>query len=91
MNRILLTLLALLAGLVATGSPVQARAWGGREAEVGAVEVPAGGERVSVQRPALSAPSAGRSRGGQQRAGERPLYQTVHIAVVRIGPDRARE
>lgn len=92
MNRLLLTVLALLTGLVTQVSPVQARMNTGGEIEIGAFEQarlnkPAAGATAAVDTPTTR--QERREREAQrQRSVLRPR---VYIPTVLFGPDRAYE
>lgn len=89
MNRLLLTLLALLTGFAAQVSPAQAAVRGAGEAEVASVQ--------AVRAVRLARQVAVRAVG-QSVAADAQLFGTVPLATlnvaapaVRIGIDRARE
>ena len=89
MTRLLLTLLALLTGLVAQIAPVQARIGGAAGAEV-AVQLPSDSQRAPIVSQTASRPV---SRDLWELApGQRFTPQrTVPSATVLTGIDRARE
>jgi hypothetical protein len=91
MNRLLLTLLALLTGLVTQAAPAQAALRSPGETEIGAVAVSGGTVRLTavVARAHVGAPLIAASWIGgppvHATTGAPPL-ETVHIGI-----DRARE
>jgi hypothetical protein len=91
MTRLLLTLLALLTGLVAHTAPAQARMCLGSKAEVGAVEAPRSGTRVVVRDASIGAPAAQRETGDCSRECAWPPEQIVYLPTVHLGVDRALE
>ena len=89
MLRKLLACLALLTGLAAAGTPVQAEV-----AAAVASRVEASAFEGAAARGQAVAPSARRVVGGKfpAAAGARPLLRTVlRVPVVQLGSDRARE
>lgn len=89
MNRLLLTLLALLTGFAAQVSPAQAAGRAGGEAEVASIQ--------AVRAVHLAQQVAVRA-AGQDVADDTPLRETAPLAsldvtapAVRIGIDRAHE
>lgn len=91
MNRFLLSLLALLTGLVAQVSPVQAAVHGAGEAEVGAFQLAHGATRLA--RKVIASAAKGRIAQGYARSSEAQPLPHLRIASigVRIGIDRARQ
>jgi hypothetical protein len=89
MTRILLTLLALLTGLVAQTAPAQARMCLGREAEVGVVEAPRSGVRIVIRGSSIGAPAARRETGYHARSCVKPLRTIVYLPTVQLGSDRS--
>ena len=91
MNRFLLTMLALLTGLVAQVSPAQAALRAGNEAEVGSVQAVRGAVRLARQ---IAVRAAGESSvpAFAKRSEAAPLarFGLAQVAV-RIGIDRARQ
>ena len=89
MTRLLLTLLALLTGLVAQTAPAAARACGAAGAEV-TIQLPGSSKRAAEVSQAASRPANLVSRQLREASPAR----TQHIApvpAVLIGIDRARE
>jgi hypothetical protein len=89
MNRLLLTLLALLTGFAAQVSPAQATVRGGGEAEIASVQAVRAvrlGQQVAVR-------AAGQSVMDDAQLGETAAMARLDLTVlaVRIGIDRARE
>lgn len=91
MNRILLAILALLTGLAAQVSPVQARMGGGSETEIGAVEGVRSASRSTAPTQSISAPAVRQERREQEATRVRPMRSRVFIPSVLFGPDRALE
>lgn len=93
MNRIILALLALFAGLVSEVVPAQARMAGLGDAEIGAVEYVRGGTRQAADQIAgVQAAPAPRSKGQGDVRGPRPQPRPpVYIPTVQFGADRAYE
>lgn len=93
MTRFLLTLLALLTGLAAQGTPAHARMSGVNDTEIGAVECARGGVRtVAGQASAIDAPVTQRERRDREAARVRPAARSrVYIPSVQFGADRAFE
>ncbi len=91
MNRFILALLALLAGLVAPVAPANARMNGNGSTEIGTVE------RIGTAVRACSAPVASAEQPAcrvarrDRRADRRPVRSRVFIPSVLFGPDRALE
>jgi hypothetical protein len=93
MNRIILALLALFAGLVTEVAPAQARMSGMNEAEIGAVEyVRSGIRQIAEQVAGVRAAPVQRSKGVAGDKGIRPQPRPpVYIPAVQFGADRAYE
>ena len=92
MNRILLALLAILAGLVTQVSPAQARLCVVSETEIGATEASRGGTRSSPCQSALIvAPATRQERSERGSSRARPARLQVYIPSVLFGADRAFE
>ncbi len=91
MTRFLLTFLALLTGLAATGTPAAARMRLGDGAEIGAVAglVEAGCQAECAQGVAL--PVAQITRLLLQAGNPRAAYAAALVPAVLTGIDRARE
>jgi hypothetical protein len=89
MTRLLLTLLALLTGLVAQTAPAHARVCLGSEAEVGAVEVPQSGVRIVISGSSIGAPAARRQTGFRGQNCVKPPRTIVYIPTVQLGSDRS--
>lgn len=91
MNRFLLTMLALLTGLVAQVSPAQAALRSAGEAEVGSVQTVRSAVRLARQ---VAVRAAGESSvpalAERHDAAPLPRFGLAHNAV-RIGIDRARQ
>jgi len=90
MNRILLALLALFAGIATQVSPAEARVRG--ETEIGSVmaqrsatRAAASAEAPAVFQPRPSLPLRHRAQPAQAD------YAQPQVPTVRLGPDRARE
>ena len=90
-TRLLLTLLALLTGLVAQTTPAQARACELSGAQVGAVEVPDVVARSTAQGQQTSGPRARFSVPGAERGCRKPPRPPVFLPTIQFGPDRALE
>lgn len=91
MNRILLALLALFAGLAAQAAPAQARIGGG-DTEIGSVESTRGSARgQAAQSASVDAPAARHDRRERDGARVRTSRPTVYIPSVLFGADRAFE
>lgn len=91
MNRFLLTMLALLTGLVAQVSPAQAALQAGGEAEVGSVQTVRSAVRLTRQGPVRV---SGKTEGATlaERHSVQPLPRLVIGTIaVRIGIDRAHQ
>ena len=92
MNRLLLAILALFAGLAAQAVPAAARVCSGSETEIGAAQ----GVRSSV-RPAnnpasrIEAPAPRRDRAGRSTVKVRAGSLPVLFPPIYFGADRARE
>ena len=92
MNRFLLALLALLAGLVTQVSPAQARLCLASETEIGATEAGRGGTRSTpCQSAAIAAPATRQERGERESSRARLPRPQVYIPSVLFGADRAYE
>jgi hypothetical protein len=92
MIRLLLTLLALLTGLVAQTAPAQARMCGVSETEIGAVEGARSGSRTAAgQSSAIDAPVARQERRDREFARVRPASIRIYVPTVQLGIDRAHE
>jgi hypothetical protein len=92
MNRLLLALLALLAGLFTQVSPVQARLCGARDTEIGAVEAARGAVRSApCQSVMIVAPVARQEYRETAISHVRPAYPSAIIPSVLFGADRAYE
>lgn len=90
MNRILLALLALFAGIATQVSPAEARVRG--ETEIGSVMAQRSATRAaaSAQAPVPFQPKT--SLTPCDRVHSVPAhYARPHVPTVRLGPDRARE
>ncbi|WP_100865603.1 hypothetical protein [Novosphingobium kunmingense] len=92
MNRIVLALLALFAGIVAQAAPTQARMSGNGNTEINALE------RIeSAARPCAASPSVADQGGCRVSRRERTVSKPrgvrtrVYIPSVLFGPDRALE
>ena len=92
MNRLLLALLAVLAGLVTQVSPAQARLCGARDTEIGALEAGAGSAHsVSCQAAVAAAPVATHKRREVDASPVRPAHPRVITPSVLFSADRAYE
>lgn len=92
MNRLLLTLLALLTGLAAQIAPAEARMSGVGQTEIGAVEAARSGARAAPGQPsAIDAPVTQRERRERESTRVRPVRSKVYIPSVQYGVDRALE
>ena len=92
MNRLLLTLLALLAGLFTQVSPAQARLCGASDIEIGAVESGRAGARSAPCQSAVTdAPAARQEQRGRESSRVRTARPRVYIPSVLFGADRAYE
>ena len=89
MTRLLLTLLALLTGLVAQTAPAQARVGGAAGAEV-TIQLPGSSKRAAIVSHATSRPAAAKNWNLRQSSVFTP-QQTGQTPTVLIGIDRARE
>lgn len=89
--RLLLTLLALLAGFAAPFAPAQARGRAGVDTEIGAIAT----EGVDQRRAVSALPSRNRTHYRDWRADERPSPRIAQpaalVPTVLPGIDRARE
>jgi hypothetical protein len=89
MNRLLLTLLALLTGFAAQVSPAQAAVRGGNDAEVASVQAV---RAVRLAKQVAVSASAQGVADDAQRFETTPLASLdVTVLAVRIGIDRTRE
>ncbi|MFM5885913.1 MAG: hypothetical protein ACKOQ3_11445 [Novosphingobium sp.] len=92
MNRLVIALLALLAGLVAPVAPAHARLGSGTNAEAGAVESV---ERVSrictIAASVVDVPACRTDRRDKPAGRVRSARPRVFIPTVYFGPDRALE
>ena len=92
MNRIVLALLAILAGLVTQVSPAQARLCVASETEIGATEAGRGGTRSSpCQSAVIDAPATRQESGERGSVRARLPRPQVYIPSVLFGADRAFE
>jgi hypothetical protein len=92
MNRILLAVLALLAGLFAQVTPAQARLSGNSDTEINSVESVRGTARgTSTQSAPAEAPAARAERREREATHVRPSRSRVIIPSVFLGVDRAIE
>ena len=89
MTRLLLTLLALLTGLVAQTAPASARLGGAAGAEV-TIQLPGNSKRVVIVSQVASRPSATSKWNAPPSAGFAPR-RAVASPTVLPGIDRARE
>lgn len=91
MNRIVLALLALFAGLAAQATPAAARMAGSGDTEIGTVD-PARGARPAAAKPAtVAAPVMRQERREREGGRTRPVRTAVFIPTVLFGADRAFE
>lgn len=91
MNRILLALLALFAGIAAQAAPAQARIGGG-DTEIGSVESARGSTRSqAAQSASADAPANRQERRDRESGRVQPSRPTVYIPSVLFGADRAFE
>ncbi len=92
MTRFLLTLLALLTGLAATGGTAQARLPGVSDTEIGAVECGRGTVRSALCQQVAGEPT-GTPRDLREREASRPqpVKPKVYIPSVQMRIDRAYE
>lgn len=91
MNRFVLTLLALMTGLVAQVSPAQAAVRGAGEAQVGSVQLARSAVLLARQVTIRAVRESGfESDVGLTEAAPLPCFR-IATASVRIGADRARE
>lgn len=88
MNRFLLTLLALMTGLVAQVAPAQASVREGTE--VGSVQAVQGAVRLARQVAVRAAQVSVAHEGGLTNAAPLPRFGLASVGV-RIGIDRARQ
>lgn len=92
MNRLILAFLALLAGLAAQATPVQARMGGGGETEIGTIDTARSGARSSAQQSTSpDAPVVRQERRDRESERVRPARPAVFIPSVLFGIDRAFE
>lgn len=92
MNRFILALLALFAGLAAQATPAMARMGSGGETEIGAVDSGRGGSRSAAQQStSLEAPVVRQERRDREGGRVRPARPAVFIPSVLFGVDRAFE
>ena len=91
MTRFLLTLLALLTGLAAAGSPTQARICSSGDTQIGALAVPSGGEQIAVLSQGSSAPAARRASSERRDICQRPVRRPIYTPSVQLKVDRAHE
>ena len=91
MNRLLLTFLALLAGLLAQGAPAQAREVAAGASQIGAVHMPLAQTRAAAQVQATSSPAARSEIPDERGRLGKALVLSPPVATVEIGIDRARE
>ena len=89
MTRLLLTLLALLTGLVAQSAPAQARVGGAAGAEV-TIQSPGSSNHAAIVSQTTSRPVAAKDWHIRLSSFVTP-QRTVSLASVHIGIDRARE
>ena len=89
MTRLLLTLLALLTGLVAQTAPAQARVGGAAGAEV-TIQLPGSSKRTAIVSHAASRPSASKKWTAQPSVVFVPQLAFLTPTVL-TGIDRARE
>lgn len=90
MNRILLALLALFAGIATQVSPAEARVRG--ETEIGSVMAQRSATRAAASAQAPAVFQAKTSLPPRHRAEPaRAEYAQPLVPTVRLGPDRARE
>lgn len=91
MNRLLLTFLALLAGLLAQGTPAQAREIAAGASQIGVVEVPmaqiGAAAQVQVDRGTFARREVPEEIGLFGKA----LALAIQAPTVQLGIDRARE
>jgi hypothetical protein len=91
MNRFVLTLLALMTGLVAQVSPAQAAVRGAGEAQVGSVQLARSAVLLAREVTIRAVRDSGfESDAGLIEAAPLPRFPLA-VAGVRIGIDRARE
>lgn len=91
MTRLLLTLLALFTGLVASGASAEVRVCAINEAASGVLGDSAGEERIAAHDQGVSAPRARRLLPGQRAACAWSQGRKVYLPTVQLGPDRAHE
>lgn len=89
MTRLLLTLLALLTGIVAQTAPAAARVSGTAGAEV-TIQLPGTSERTAIVRQAVSRPTV-TSKWNAQPGAIFPPPRIAPVPAVLTGIDRARE
>ncbi len=92
MNRLFLTLLALLTGLAAQVSPAQARMNNGGEIELGAYEQVRSSKPVASSTIAAETPTIRQERREREAQRQRSVMRPrVFIPAVLFGADRAYE
>ena len=92
MTRFLLTLLALLTGLVATGGVAEARIGGAAGTEIGAVEGERPGARSQAGQPCVTeTPTTQRDPRERDGGKAQPSRPKVYIPTVQFQIDRAFE
>jgi hypothetical protein len=91
MNRLLLTLLALLTGLTLQAAPVHARMTTGSETEVNASDCARGVARGATAQSSQAPVSRAERRDRDISRGRPPSRPRVYIPAVQFGPDRAFE
>ncbi len=91
MNRIVLALLALFAGLAAQATPAQARMSGSGDTEIGAVDSARGARPSAPQASSVDAPVVRQERRDRDGERVRPVRPAVFIPSVLFGVDRAFE
>jgi hypothetical protein len=91
MNRFILALLALFAGLAVEAVPAQARMSGAGDTEIGAVDSARGARPAAAQSAAVDAPATRQERRDRENDRIRPVRPPVFIPAVLFGADRAFE
>lgn len=91
MNRFILALLALFAGLAAQATPAQARMNGAGDTEIGAVDSTRGARPAAAQSASVAAPVVRQERRDREADRIRPVRPPVFIPSVLFGADRAFE
>lgn len=91
MNRLLLTLLALLTGLTLQAAPVHARMATGTETEVNVSDSSRGVARGATAQSSQAPISKGERRDRDSSRGKPMGRPRVYIPSVQFGPDRAFE